>query len=109
MIPLNIVNKYNKIALDHTGYTHQWKRFSEYAGIFQASTETELERLNAQQRGYRTFSVIAINNKAPNYAIQCPATRDNSNVQCDTCTLCDGNKRDVFVVAHGKGKNYVIN
>ena len=93
----------------HTGYTHQWRRFQNFAGIFMASCETEHERLAAQSLGFKTFSVIHPDNHAPNYAKQCPATVTNSRAKCETCKLCDGLKLDIFVTAHGSGKNYVNN
>jgi len=91
----------------HTGYTHQWRRFPEFAGIFMASCDNEKDRYSAHTLGYKTFSVVAINNHAPNYAKQCPATIHNSQAKCATCKLCDGAKRDIFVTAHGSGAKYV--
>ena len=38
-----------------------------------------------------------------------PATADNSQAQCITCSLCDGAKTDIFVEAHGSGSKYVTN
>lgn len=107
LIPLFIVRLIIMMCRYHTGYTHQWRKFSEFAGVFMASCDNEKDRYSAQTLGYKTFSVVAINSTAPNYAKQCPATVHNSKSVCATCKLCDGAKRDIFVTAHGSGAKYV--
>ena len=55
------------------------------------------------------LSVLSTITKAPRYAKQCPATIQHSLAKCQTCQLCDGAKRDIFVTAHGSGAKYVTN
>lgn len=109
LIPLWLVNVLIMMSESpHTGYTHQWARFPEFAGIFMASCDNEFDRYYAHTLGYKTFSVIAKNSSSPKYAKQCPATIHNSQSVCATCKLCDGAKRDIFVTAHGSGAKYVV-
>lgn len=108
LIPLYIVRLIIMMCRSHTGYTHQWRKFSEFAGVFMASCDNEMDRLSAHTLGYKTFSVVAINSHAPKYAKQCPATVHNSLAKCATCKLCDGDKQDIFVTAHGSGAKYVV-
>jgi len=39
---------------------------------------------------------------------QCPATVDNSQAQCLTCSLCDGTKTNIFVEVHGTGASNFV-
>ena len=110
----SIVNEINSYASDHTGYTHQWRNdfASQFKGVFQASCDNIIDYLDASTLGWKTFSVVdtnyPIHNKKINkYAKQCPATVTNSVATCDSCTLCNGNKQDIFVVAHGSGAKHV--
>jgi hypothetical protein len=41
----------------HTGYTHQWRAFPEYADILMASCDSVAERVQANMLGFRTFRV----------------------------------------------------
>jgi hypothetical protein len=41
----------------HTGYTHQWRAFPEYADILMASCDSLAERVQANMLGFRTFRV----------------------------------------------------
>jgi hypothetical protein len=104
----DVVNELNGYALGHTGYTHQWREewAQDYKGIFQASCDGFQDYLDATAHGWKTFTVVG-KNVTPMYAKQCPATVENSQAQCLTCSLCDGAKRDIFVHAHGKGAKYV--
>jgi hypothetical protein len=103
-----VVNLFNSYAVSHTGYTHQWREdFAQpFRGIFQASCDGFADYLEATAHGWKTFVVVS-KNATPDYAKQCPATVNNSQAQCITCSLCDGAKRDIFVHAHGTGSKYV--
>ena len=107
LIPLWMVKIIIMLSKNHTGYTHQWRQFQDYAGVFMASCESEIERCSAQLLGFKTFSVIPQSSTGPRYAKQCPATVANSIAKCATCKLCDGVKRDIYVHAHGSGAKYV--
>lgn len=107
LLPEWLVRVVLMLCESHTGYTHQWRRFQNFAGIFMASCDNELDRCNAQMLGFKTFSVLPLQQSGPKYAKQCPATVSNSSAKCATCKLCDGNKRDIYVTAHGSGAKYV--
>jgi len=103
-----IVSYFNTLASGHTGYTHQWREpFAQpFNGIFQASCDGLNDYLTASNLKWKCFVVVS-KNATPTYAKQCPATVDNSQAQCITCSLCDGAKRDIYVNAHGTGAKYV--
>jgi hypothetical protein len=109
IIQPGIVHTLSAYAAGHTGYTHQWR--SEFAqafvGLFQASCDGFQDYLDATTHGWKTFVVVS-KDATPNYAKQCPATIENSQAQCVTCSLCDGAKRDIYVQAHGTGAKYVV-
>jgi hypothetical protein len=109
IIKPQVVNLFNSYAIGHTGYTHQWRQeFAQvYAGIFQASCDGFADYLSATAHGWKTFLVIPKDEQLPAYAKQCPATVDNSQAQCLTCSLCDGAKLNIVVHAHGTGAKYV--
>jgi hypothetical protein len=108
IIKPEIVRTLNKYAAGHTGYTHMWGQeyAQEFRGLFQASCDSLLDYVNASGMGWKTFQVASKNATLKN-AILCPATRANSKTQCLTCTLCDGNTKDVYVQAHGSGAKYI--
>ena len=64
--------------------------------------------LDASAHGWKTFAVVAKGKQSFSGKL-CPATADNSQAQCITCSLCDGAKTDIFVEAHGSGGKYVTN
>jgi hypothetical protein len=103
-----VVRTLNSYAKGHTGYTHMWGQdyAKEFLGLFQASCDSLADYIEASSMGWRTFQVTSKNTRLQN-AIQCPATRENSKTQCITCTLCDGNTKDIYVEAHGSGAKYV--
>jgi hypothetical protein len=109
IIDPSIVSLFNSHAKGHTGYTHQWRQdwAQEYKGIFQASCDSFADYLDASAHGWKTFAVVAKNAEAYSGKL-CPATVENSQAQCITCSLCDGAKQDIFVEAHGKGAKYVV-
>ena len=109
LIPFHIFEFINSFADNHTGYTHQWKKDFAlmYKKIFQASCDGLDDYLTAVAHGWKTFAVLPVGLKDNTFGKQCPATVDNSMAQCITCKLCDGGKQNIFVEAHGSGKNYV--
>lgn len=105
-----LVKLLNKIAESHTGYTHQWREpWAQWCkGVFQASCDGMQDYLDASAHGWKTFAVVAKNKQAFSGKL-CPATAENSQAQCVTCSLCDGAETDIFVEAHGRGASYVTN
>ena len=98
----------NEHAAGHTGYTHQWRQpWAQWCkGLFQASCDGFADYAEASAHGWKTFAVVP--KKAKPYSGKlCPATAQNSQSQCVTCSLCDGAKTDIFTEAHGTGAVYV--
>ena len=95
-------------AAFHTGYTHQWQRFPEFAALCMASADTPTERAYAKLMGYRTFRVTprdSRTDKAEREVI-CPASVEaGQKTACDTCRACGGTsskaKADIVITVHG--------
>jgi hypothetical protein len=97
----------NEHAKSHTGYTHQWREqfASPFKGYFMASCDGLQDYLEASAHGWKCFSVAPKGLEAPGKL--CPATVTGSAAQCLSCRLCDGDKVDVWVEAHGRSAAYV--
>jgi len=110
LIDPTLVRTINKHAAGHTGYTHQWRQpWAQWCkNVFQASCDSFADYLDASAHGWKTFAVVAKGGQ-PFSGKLCPATADNSEAKCITCSLCDGAKTDIFVEAHGSGASYVTN
>ena len=108
MIAPEVVQQLNRVAVAHTGYTHQWRYewASAFKGVFMASCDSFADYMDASSVGWKTFAVVA-KGATPYSGKLCPATAPNSVAQCNTCKLCDGAKTDIFVEAHGVGAAYV--
>lgn len=109
-IPHKLVVWLNKHADNHTGYTHQWREqfASPFKGVFMASCDGFTDYCDASIAGWRSFNVVPKGYK-PSGIKQCPATVVDSQAQCVTCSLCSGDKANVYVEAHGSGAKYVTN
>jgi len=107
LIDPDVVALCNEFASDWTGYTHQWRQpFAQWCrGTFQASCDSFADYLEASGAGWKTFAVVPKNGQ-PFSGKQCPATVDGSAATCLTCALCNGNKTDVWVEAHGTGARH---
>ncbi len=89
------------------GYTHQWRLGFALADLCMASTETDADDREAMAMGYRVYRMS--DPDAPPVAaagaVQCPATRPDSRVQCVDCGACGGTssrvQRPIYVPAHG--------
>jgi len=91
------------IALNFTGYTHQWHipQYEWSKEYFMASVETDALMLKANSKGFRTFRVRTKTNHVNDNEVICPASKEaGRKVTCDRCLLCKG--------ASSKAKNIVI-
>jgi len=102
-----IFHAVNGAAAGHTGYTHQWREpFAQWAkGSLQASCDGLRDYLEASSHGWKTFAVVPKGSNGFS-GRQCPATVEASEAQCQTCSLCDGDKADIFVEVHGTGSKH---
>jgi len=97
----------------HTGYTHQWHAFPEYADIVMASCDSVRDRVIAKMLGFRTFRVgPATGWTKESYETLCPASEQaGKKTTCDNCRACGGTssraRSDIVIPAHGSGANRV--
>ena len=73
-----------------------------------ASCDGFSDYCDASISGWKSFNVVPKGYK-PSGIKQCPATVVDSQAQCVTCSLCSGDKANVYVEAHGSGAKYVTN
>ena len=95
-------------TIGHTGYTHQWRDFPDFAKYCMASCDTEGDRVFAKFLGYRTFRVTSATGEPmeDGREIACPASAEAGHkTTCDTCLACGGlearAKVDIVIRAHG--------
>ena len=75
----------------HTGYTHNWLFCdNSWKQYLMASVQSESEARIAQNRGWRTFRIIAPDAPLSDNEILCRHT-ENDIIKCEFCMLCDGN------------------
>lgn len=96
-----------------TGYTHQWRRFPEFAVYCMASCDSSEERVLARALGFRTFRVAPARDwqKESGEAL-CPASAEaGKKTTCDLCQACGGTsakaRADIVIPAHGGGRMLV--
>ena len=110
-MPASMVKKMIEVSSNHTGYTHQWiNKFAlPYKGLFMASVDSFEEYLKASSLGFKCFYVKHESVKDPKNFIHCLASEEKGKkTDCNTCSLCSGNKVDVVINAHGNTKNNVL-
>lgn len=107
-VPVAVWDSILRDVAGHTGYTHQWQRFSAIRRYAMASVETIEQREHAHRRGFRTFRVGFGRDR--NEA-RCPASHEaGRKLTCDQCLACDGasNRRGSIVIQpHGHGAKHV--
>ena len=111
LIPLYMVKKMIDVCKNHTGYTHQWNNYFaiRFKGLFMASVDSFEEYLKASSLGFKCFYVKHESIEDPKNFIHCMASEErNKKTDCNTCSLCSGNKVDVIINAHGNTKNRVL-
>jgi hypothetical protein len=92
-----------------TGYTHQWRRFPEFARYCMASCDSSDERAQARFLGFRVFRVRAPGEALETREVACPASEEaGKKTTCDACRACGGTSAkarvDIAIVAHGASK-----
>lgn len=92
-----------EIALNFTGYTHQWHipQYEWAKDYFMASVESDALMTKANSKGFRTFRVRTKKDVVNANEITCPASKEGGRkVTCVNCALCKGTA--------SKAKNIVI-
>lgn len=102
-VPLFYWTGIKAVANSTTGYTHQWKRFPQFASVAMASVESLAERLEAKSMGFRTFRVR--NGELEKGEVVCPASKEGwHKLTCQQCKACggtDGRRGDIAILPHG--------
>lgn len=109
-LPIDILNNIKSRSKNHTSYTHQWKNADKdiLKSISMASVDSQVEALEAQKNGWRTFRVTNnIKDLLPN-EIVCPNT--TNNIQCADCKLCSGagKAKNIVIEVHGNKKSKFV-
>ena len=98
-----------KNSIGHTGYTHQWHNplMNEFKSILMASVDTEEEKRQANELGFRTFRTRKENEPLLSDEISCLSDKkyrkDKPLIPCVDCLLCCGNsrkKKNISVIVH---------
>jgi len=96
LLPMYVVEQLTKFK--HTGYTHAWRKFPQFSGIFQASVHSLVELAEANQLGYKTFRIADIKERSE--AI-CPASKEaGKRKTCVECRMCNGAMKNVVIAQH---------
>lgn len=102
VIPLEILRAIKETAAGTTGYTHQWKTARHIKGMVQASVDNVREYKSATKQGWRTFRVGASFEERTAAEMSCPASKEmGAATDCNHCGLCSGERKNVFIKAHG--------
>jgi len=101
-VPFDVMNDLTKLALGHTGYTHQAANIgfdSRYASICMVSADTPKQAAKYQKLGAKTFRVALAGDSLADNEVECLA--DSEGLTCNDCGLCDGTKSNVAITVHG--------
>ena len=100
--PLQLIKDVIKVAINHTGYTHQWDKKPELSSVFMASTHDAISEHIARDKGFRSF--IATDQPIDG-AVNCPASKEAGyKSHCSKCGLCSGSEgkgnKSVYILIH---------
>lgn len=102
LIPLTIVKALARVAVKHTGYTHQWHkaRFTNYNKYFMASVDNVAESIKAVENGWRYFRVTR-EERLQQHELQC--LNEIKGISCADCGLCNGagSHKNIVIQVHG--------
>jgi hypothetical protein len=111
-VPVAIWDQVLDRVSELSGYTHLWKKIPTLSAFCMASVDTEAERAEAKELGFRTFRVRRSTDPTLKGEGHCPGSDEMKNaVQCVACLLCGGKrsnaKADITTIVHGTGsKNF---
>jgi hypothetical protein len=113
-IPLEVWETLLKDAKGFTGYSHQWKTTEQgLARYCMASCDNVGEAIEAQAKGWRSFTVVSKDAYATRHGLPvvphsflCPASEEGGKkLTCAECLACGGNsspnKASVYIPVHG--------
>jgi hypothetical protein len=107
-VPLEVWEPIILASGKHTGYTHRHKncdfRWQKY---LMASVETEVDAKQSQNKGWRTFRIIAPDAALSDNEILCRHTEDD-RIDCSKCLLCDGSSTKPNIADKVHGLNWKV-
>lgn len=91
-VPLRIWHRLSRLAVGHTGYTHQWRTCNPALRRYcMASCDTAAERSAALAMGWRTFRVRTPSEPLAPGEFVCPASEGaGRRLTCAECGACSG-------------------
>jgi hypothetical protein len=96
LLPMYVVEQLTKY--NHTGYTHAWRKFPQFSGIFQASVHSLVELAQANKLGYKTFRIADVKERSE---ALCPASKEAGKKKtCVECRMCNGAMKNVVIAQH---------
>ncbi len=109
-VPYHIWAMILPVTAGRTGYTHRWKYCDQDLRKWvMASCDTPLQRLKAQEMGWRTFRVRVEGAPLMAGEFTCPASAEaGKRLTCEECLACDGTTASAkaacpTLVVHGLG------
>lgn len=88
LLGLELVSAMCAAAKSHTGYTHQWAKYPNFAAYLHASVETPGAALLAEASGFKYY--LAAKELVAGVAV-CPASKESGRrTVCSSCKLCRG-------------------
>lgn len=94
----------------HTGYTHQWRKHSEFKPIIMASCDSVADQTEASAQGWRTFRIKREEYPVMKDEVVCPASEEAGHkTTCRSCQLCSGTRtkaKNVVINAHGRMRKH---
>lgn len=109
-VPFGIWYSFTRQARVSTGYTHQWRTGDQMLRhLCMASVDSEQERFEARDLGWRTFRVRRSNEPQMLGEVICPASAEAGHkTTCEECRACGGlnakARADVVIKVHGAPK-----
>ena len=110
-VPFEVLEKFSKLSLGHTAYTHQinHRNFDmRFLELCMVSADSPKPAKKFQSLGAKTFRVAMEGDSLDNDEIECKS--DSDNIQCIDCGLCDGKSKNIAIAVHGsRSKNFKTN
>lgn len=90
-----LIRTIKSVAAGTTGYTHDWRRAPELAGLLMASCDTLGAVRHAEGKGWKAF---VVSSKQPAWVKPCESL---DGTQCRDCMACDGATGHRWIAPHG--------
>ncbi len=107
-VPLEVWEPIILASGKYTGYTHNWRETNSlWKQYLMASVHSISSAQEAQNQGWRTFRIIALDAPLSDNEILCRHTEDD-RIKCETCLLCDGSSSKPNIADKVHGLNWKV-